>query len=99
MKVLKAINHPQTLHASEMQIVHSRDIEEAKTGIVTKKESNRKGDMEQTIYNEGESSNAGNYKTSNNRVGEEKNERVQSHMLSDQTGDFRFGLDKVNSEL
>jgi len=98
-KVLKAINHPQKLHAREMQIVHSRDIEEANTGIVTTKEFNRKGDMEKTIYNEGESSNAGTGKTSNHRVGEEIKERVQSHMLSDQTGEFRFGLDKVNSEL
>jgi len=97
-KVLKAINH-QKLHASEMQIVHCRDIEEANTGIVTTKEFNRKGDMEKTIYNEGESSNAGTGKTSNHRVGEEIKERVQSHMLSDQTGEFRFGLDKVNSEL
>jgi len=98
-KILKARDHPQIAHESELQIVHSRDIEEPITRIVTKKEFNRKGGVDQTIYNEGEDSNAETFKSSNHRAVEEKNERIQPQMLSDQTADFRFGLDKVNSEL
>jgi len=98
-KVLSARDHTAIAQESEMQIVHGHDIEEAIKRTVTKKEFNRKVDTDQTIYNDGEHSNAETYKSYNDRVGEEKNESMQSHMLSDQTGDFRIGLDKVSSEL
>jgi len=98
-KVLKAKDNLQKTRESEMQIVHSRDIEEAITRIVTKKEFNRNGDMDQTMRNEGENSNTNISKSSNHRVGEEKNGRIQCQMPGNQTTDFRFGLDKVNSEL
>jgi len=98
-KVLKAKVNPKEAHESEMQIVHSHDIDEATTRIVTNKELKRKGEMDQTMYNEGVNSNAGICKSSNYKVGEEKNERIQIQVLPNQTADFRFGLDKVNSEL
>jgi len=79
-KVLKAKDNLQ-------KIVHSRDIEEARTRIVTKKEFNRNGDKDQTIDSEGENSNINISKSSCHRVEEEK------------MTDFRHGLDKVSSEL
>jgi len=98
-KVLKAKDHLQKIQVSEMQIVHSRDIEEANTRIVTQKEFNRNGNMDQAIHNEGENSNTNICKSSNLRVGEEKNGSIGCQMPGNQTTDFRFGLDKVNSEL
>jgi len=82
-----------------MQVVHSRDIEEANTRIVKKKELNRNGNMDQAIHNEGENSNINISKSSNHRVGEVKNGSMEYQMPGNQTTDFRFGLDKVNSEL
>lgn len=98
-KVLEAKDNLQKIHESEMQIVHSRDIEEANTRIVAKKEFNRNGNMDQAIHNEGENSNINICKSSNHRVGEEKNGSIECQMPGNQTNDFRFGLDKVNSEL
>jgi len=98
-EVLKAKDDLQKTYESEMQIVHSRDIEEAITRIVTKKEFNRNGNMDKTIHNEGENSNTNISKSSNHRDGEEKNGRIEYQMPGNQTTDFRFGLDKVNSEL
>jgi len=82
-----------------MQIIPSHDIKEAITRIGTKKEINLNGDMDETISNEGENFNADTGKSSSHSVGEDKNKRVQSQVLCDYTTDFRFGLDKVNSEL
>jgi len=98
-KVLEAKDNLQKIHESEMQVVHSRDIEEANTRIVKKKELNRNGNMDQAIHNEGENSNINISKSSNHRVGEEKNGSMEYQMPGNQTTDFRFGLDKVNSEL
>jgi len=98
-KVLEAKDNLQKIHESEMQVVHSRDIEEANTRIVKKKELNRNGNMDQAIHNEGENSNINISKSSNHRVGEVKNGSMEYQMPGNQTTDFRFGLDKVNSEL
>jgi len=97
--VLQVVDNFQNAHESEMQIVQSHDIEEAIKKIIGKNGINRKADMNKTNNNEGENSNTVYYKRTNHKVGEEKNERIQSQLPSDQTPDFRFGLDKVNSEL
>jgi len=98
-KFLRLKTTSKKIHESEMQTVHSRDIEEANTRIVAKKEFNRNGNMDQAIHNEGENSNINICKSSNYRVGEEKNGSIECQMPGNQTNDFRFGLDKVNSEL
>jgi len=98
-KVLKANDNLQNTQESEMQIVYSHDIEEAIKRIVTKKDFNRNSDMDQTIHNEGENCKTNISKSSYHRVEEEKNGRIQSQVPGNQTTDFRFGLDKVNSEL
>jgi len=82
-KVSQVANNFGNVHESEMQIVQSRDIEEAGTEIVSKSGFNRKTVIDKTLHNEGE--------------GEEKKER--SLVMPQQTADFRFGLDKVVSDL
>jgi len=82
-----------------MQIVKTNDIEEQIPRIVAKNSMNRKVDMGKTVYSEGENCNAEYGKLSNQKVGEEKNMRVESHEESDETVNFRFALDKVNSQL
>lgn len=82
-----------------MQIVQSHDIEEAIKKIISKNGMNRKAEMDKTSSNEGENSNTVYYNRTNHKVDEEKNERIQSQLMCDQTVDFRFGLDKVNSDV
>jgi len=98
-KVLRVMDTSQKVQESELQIVQSCDIEEAITRIVAKNGFNRKADLDKNTYNEGENSNPENFKRSNHRDGEEKNERFESQVPPDHTGDFRFALDKVNSEI
>jgi len=83
----------------EMQIVKSNDIEEQIARIVTKNLMNRKVGIDKTMYSEGENCNAEYGKFSQLKVGEVKNERTETQAVSDQTVDFRFALNKVNSEL
>jgi len=84
---------------SEMHIVKTNDIEEQIASIVARNFINRKVDIGKTMCNEGENCNAEYGKLSSHKVGEEKNERTESQPVSDQTADFRFALNKVNSDL
>jgi len=83
----------------EMHIVKTNDIEEQITRIVAKNLMNREVDIGKTMNNEGEKCNVEYGKSSYQKVGEEKNGRNESQVVSDQTVDFRFALNKVNSEL
>jgi len=98
-KVLRDTDTSQKAQESQLQIVQSCDIEDAITRIVAKNGVNRKADLDKTTYNEGENSYPENFKRSDHRDGEEKNRRFESQVPSDHTGDFRFALDKVNSEI
>lgn len=98
-KVLQVAENSHKAQEREMQIVKPNDIEEQITRIAAKNLMNRKVDMGKTMYSEGENCNAEYGKLSNQKVGEEKNERAESQVVSDQTVNFRFALDKVNSQL
>jgi len=97
--VLQVIDHSQKVEEGEMQIVKSHDIQEAVTRMMAKNGFNPRGDMNNTICKEGENYDTQTCKRVNYSAGEEKNERIESQVVSDQTVDFRFALDKVNSEL
>jgi len=97
--VSQVVDNFQSAPESEMQIVQTHDIEEAIKKIISKNGMNRKAEMDRTSNYEGENSNAVYYNRTNQEVDEEKNERIQSQLMCDQTVDFRFGLDKVNSDI
>lgn len=82
---MQIVNNFENVHESKMQIVPSHDIEEAGMKITNKNWVSRKADMEKTHYNEGE--------------GQEKKERIQAQVMPEQTAEFRFGLDKVTSNI
>lgn len=82
---MQVVKRFQNVHESQMQIVPSHDIEEAGMKIISKNGFSRKDDMDKTHYTEGE--------------GEEKKETIQAQVMPEQTAEFRFGLDKVTSEL
>jgi len=84
---------------SEMYIVKTKDIEEQIQSIVAGNFTNSKVDFGKTMYNEGENYNAEYGKLSNHKVGEEKNERTEKQLVSDQPVDICFALNKVNSYL
>jgi len=84
---------------SEMYRVITKDIEEQIQSIVAGNFMNSKVDISKTMYNEGENCNPEYGKLSNHKVGEEKNERTESQLVSDQTVDFRLALNKVSSDL
>lgn len=98
-KVLHIAESSHKAQEREMQIVKSNDIEEQIARIVTKNLMNRKVGIDKTMYSEGENCNAEYGKLSELKVGEVKNERTETQAVSDQTVDFRFALNKMNSEL
>jgi len=98
-RVVQAVQNSHKAQESEMYIVRTQDIEEESTRIATKNLFNRKVDMSKTVYNEGENKNTEYGKVSNDKLGEEKNERTESHVVSDQREDLFFALDQVKSEL
>jgi len=98
-KVLQVAENSHKVQEGEMQIVKTNDIEEQTPRIVAKNSMNRKVDMGKTVYSEGENCNAEYGNLSNQKVDEEKHMRVESHEEFDETVNFRFALDKVNSQL
>jgi len=98
-RVMQSVQNSHKAQESEMYIVRTQDIEEESTRIATKNVFNRKVDMCKTVYNEGENKNTEYGKLSNDKLGEEKNERTESHVVSDQREDLFFALDQVKSEL
>jgi len=98
-KVLQVAGNSHKPQEREMQIVKTNDIEEQITRIVAKNLMNRKVDMGKTMLSEGENCNAEYGNLSNQKLGEEKNMIAESHEVSDETLNFRFALDKVNSQL
>jgi len=97
--VLHIMDHSQKVEESEMQIVKSHEIQEAVAGVMAKNGFNWRADMNNMICKEGENYNTQTCKSVNHSAGEEKNERIESQVVSDHTVDFRFALDKVHSGL
>jgi len=98
-KVLQVVENSHIAQEREMHMVKTNDIEEQIMRMVAKNLMTKKVDMGKSMYIEGENCTIEYGKLSNENVGEEKNERVESQVVSDQTVGFRFALDKVNSEL
>lgn len=98
-KVLQVAENSHRAQEREMHVVKTNDIEEQIVRMVAKNLMTRKVDMVKSMYIEGENCTNEYGKLSDENVGEEKNERAESQVVSDQTVDFRFALDKVNSEL
>jgi len=98
-RVIQSALNSHKAQESEMYIVRTQEIEEESTRIAGKNLFDRKVDMCKTVYNEGENNNTEFGKVSNHQLGDEKNERTESHVVSDQREDLRFGLDQVKSEL
>jgi hypothetical protein len=98
-KVLQVAENSHRAQEREMHVVKNNDIEEQIMRMVAKNLMTQKVDMGRSMYIEGENCTNEYGKLSDENVGEEKNERAESRVVSDQTVDFRFALDKVNSEL
>jgi len=98
-RVVQTVQNTHKEQESELYVVRTHDIEEEATRIDTKNVFNRKVAICKIVHNEGENYNTEYGEVSNPKLGEEMNERTESHVVSDQRVDLCFSLDKVNSEL
>lgn len=98
-KVLQVAENSHRAQEREMSIVKTDDIEEQIMRMVAKNLMTQKVHMGKSRYIEGENCTNEYGKLSDENIGEEKNERAESQAVSHQTVDFRFALDKVNSDL
>lgn len=98
-RAVQALQNSHKAQESEMSVIRTHDIEGETTRIDNKNVVNRKVAMCKTVYNEGDNYKNEYAEVSNPKLGEETNERTESHVVSDQRVDLCFSLDKVVSEL